>query len=181
MDTDRTPHPCSELLVALFLLGASSSCGSESNPETSPANAGPPGETRDDADDRQRDSAAQGVTPLPERRELEGGMVVEVRGDARGPAAAPGDALRLHLVGTLATDGTVITTTRSSGIPERFVLCSGDLIAGLEQALAGLRAGQVCTVRVPAALAYGEAGLGTVPPGADLIFEIEVVAVEPRR
>ena len=55
----------------------------------------------------------------------------------------------------------------------------GSLTAGLESAVASMRAGGVRVVYVPAALAFGDGGLtfpggGIVPPGADVVYETQV-------
>ncbi len=67
-----------------------------------------------------------------------------------------------------------------SGVrPLRFRRGAGAVIEGLERGLEGMRVGGRRTLRVPAALAYGRAGLGDrVPPLAALVVEVEVLAAE---
>ena len=56
------------------------------------------------------------------------------------------------------------------------------MIAGFKEALTDMQIGEKRWVRIPATLGYGERGAGNViPPGADLIFFIEIVAELPKR
>ena len=55
------------------------------------------------------------------------------------------------------------------------------MIAGWEEALAGVRQGTKLQIRIPAKLAYGPQGVPQkdIHPSAELIFKIEVLKVEP--
>ncbi len=70
-------------------------------------------------------------------------------------AAREGDLVTLHLTGTTG-DGTVFTTTEGHE-PLEVVLGSGILLPQLEEAITGLEPGEVGTLHLPAADAYGEA------------------------
>lgn len=56
----------------------------------------------------------------------------------------------------------------------QFKLGDGEVIKGWEQGFAGMRQGGTRTLRIPPALAYGEQGVGDIPGGADLEFEMEL-------
>ncbi|MEE8295400.1 MAG: FKBP-type peptidyl-prolyl cis-trans isomerase [Sphingomonadales bacterium] len=78
--------------------------------------------------------------------------------------------------GTL-TDGTVFDTTRDDGQPFTFPIVA--VIKGWQEALYLMQEGAIYQVFIPADLAYGNAGAGTsVPPGATLIFEVELLSVQ---
>lgn len=78
--------------------------------------------------------------------------------------------------GTL-TDGTVFDTTRDDGQPFTFPIVA--VIKGWQEALYLMQEGAIYQVFIPADLAYGQAGAGTsVPPGATLIFEVELLSVQ---
>jgi len=62
--------------------------------------------------------------------------------------------------------------------PFVFTLGAGQVIAGWEQGLVGMRVGGVRRLTVPPSLAYGESRIGSIPPNATLIFEVELTAVE---
>jgi hypothetical protein len=56
-------------------------------------------------------------------------------------------------------------------------LGNGEVIAGWEEGLVGMKAGGIRRLYIPAALAYGAQGTGPIPPNADLIFDVQVVSV----
>jgi len=62
--------------------------------------------------------------------------------------------------------------------PFSFPLGAGRVIQGWDQGVAGMKVGGKRTLIIPSALAYGESGAGSkIPPGSNLIFEVELVAV----
>lgn len=62
--------------------------------------------------------------------------------------------------------------------PFTFRLGAGQVIQGWEQGLPGMRVGGKRTLVIPASLAYGRAGSGTIPPDTALVFEVELVNVQ---
>ncbi len=69
-------------------------------------------------------------------------------------SAESGSAVRVHYTGTL-DDGNVFDTSRERE-PLEFTIGSGQLIKGFEDAVLGMTAGDVRTVKIPAAEAYGD-------------------------
>jgi FKBP-type peptidyl-prolyl cis-trans isomerase FkpA len=61
--------------------------------------------------------------------------------------------------------------------PMVFKLGAGSVIKGWDDGVRGMRVGGKRTLVVPSAMAFGKAGRASVPPGANLIFEIELVDV----
>jgi peptidylprolyl isomerase len=68
--------------------------------------------------------------------------------------AKAGDTVRVHYTGTLR-DGTEFDSSRGRE-PLEFTLGTGQVIAGFDQALAGMNVGDEKTVTIPAIEAYGE-------------------------
>jgi len=66
---------------------------------------------------------------------------------------ASGDTVRVHYTGTLA-DGTEFDSSAGRD-PLDFVLGSGQVIPGFDDAVAGLAVGESTTVTIPAGEAYG--------------------------
>ena len=64
-----------------------------------------------------------------------------------------GDTVRVHYIGTLE-DGTQFDSSRDSD-PMEFAMGQGQLIAGFENAVAGLAAGESCKVTLAPEEAYG--------------------------
>ena len=60
----------------------------------------------------------------------------------------------------------------------RYIVGTGHVIEGWDQGVPGMKAGGIRRLIIPPELAYGSQGQGPIPPGASLIFEIEVVEVE---
>jgi FKBP-type peptidyl-prolyl cis-trans isomerase 2 len=85
--------------------------------------------------------------------------------------AKQGDAVQIHYTGKLA-DGTVFDTSRERH-PLRFTIGNGQVIAGFEQAVVGMKTGETRTARIPVDLAYGPRrddmvvtmDRGQLPPG----------------
>ncbi|QNA90866.1 FKBP-type peptidyl-prolyl cis-trans isomerase [Massilia sp. Dwa41.01b] len=59
-----------------------------------------------------------------------------------------------------------------------FTLGQGQVIAGWEQGLPGMRVGGKRTLLIPASLAYGSGGRGPIPPNSGLVFDVELTKVE---
>lgn len=78
-------------------------------------------------------------------------------------------------------DGSSFDSSYERGKPFQCVIGTGRVIKGWDQGLMGMRVGGKRKLWVPAALAYGERGMGTrVPANANLLFEIELLEVLTR-
>ena len=64
------------------------------------------------------------------------------------------------------------------GEPLEFTLGMGQVIAGWEKGIAGMKLGEIRKLVVPAVMAYGENSLDGIPPNSDLYFEVELVHAE---
>ncbi|KAK9069380.1 hypothetical protein SSX86_011283 [Deinandra increscens subsp. villosa] len=91
--------------------------------------------------------------------------------------AHKGDRIKVHYRGKL-TDGTVFDSSFERGDPIEFELGSGQVIKGWDQGLLGMCVGEKRKLKIPAKMGYGEQGSPpTIPGGATLIFDTELVAV----
>jgi peptidylprolyl isomerase len=88
-----------------------------------------------------------------------------------GVPAGTGDLVEIELSGSLDT-GRRLRGARSF----RFTIGSGQVIAGLEQGVAGMRVGGRRVLVVPPELAFGRGGLrGEVPGGATLELMVQLL------
>ena len=82
----------------------------------------------------------------------------------------------VHYEGRLE-DGTVFDSSRSRDEPLVFQLGRGRVIPGWDEGIALMRLGETVRLTIPPALAYGERGAGPIPPGATLVFDVELLEV----
>ena len=75
--------------------------------------------------------------------------------------------------------GKQFDSTRTSGQPFSFIVGGGQVIKGWDQGVLGMQVGGRRRLTIPADLGYGDIGAGgVIPPGAALVFDIELVAIE---
>jgi FKBP-type peptidyl-prolyl cis-trans isomerase len=95
-----------------------------------------------------------------------------------GPEATPGRRVTVHYTGTLM-DGTKFESSKDHNQPYAFVLGRGEVIAGWDEGVKGMKVGGVRRLTVPARMAYGSHSRGDViPPNAALKFDVELLGVE---
>jgi peptidylprolyl isomerase/FKBP-type peptidyl-prolyl cis-trans isomerase FklB len=88
-----------------------------------------------------------------------------------------GDEVKVNYEGKLVS-GEVFDSSYARGVPAAMPLRG--LIKGWQEALQLMRPGDEWILYVPPNLGYGEEGAGgTIPPGAALIFRIELIGVLP--
>ena len=104
------------------------------------------------------------------------GLGVRVLQPGSGAPIRREDRVRVHYTGTLK-DGTVFDSSRTKGKPADFAVPY--LLPGLAAALTGLQPGARVEVFVPPVLGYGRIRAGNIPANSGLLFDVEVLAVNP--
>jgi FKBP-type peptidyl-prolyl cis-trans isomerase len=144
------------------LLGLLAACGSKP-PAAVPADSAVPA------------AAAPAVATLE---------VVELQAGSGAPIT-PGQKAVVQYTGwlyeTSAPDkkGKEFDSSSNSGKPFSFVVGTGQVIKGWDQGVLGMKVGGRRRLTIPAELGYGDVGAGgVIPPGAALVFDVELVAVE---
>ena len=106
----------------------------------------------------------------------------------QGAEASPGATVTVHYTGWMYDHtrpdkkGAEFDSSRKGGQPFSFVLGQKQVIAGWDQGVTGMKAGGQRRLVIPSALAYGDRGAGRViPPGATLVFDVELLEVQPLR
>ena len=97
-------------------------------------------------------------------------------GPAAGLRPKPADEVKVNYEGKLL-DGQVFDSSYARGMP--VVMTLRDLVPGWIEALQLMRPGDEWQLYVPPSLGYGDKGAGPIPPGAVLVFKIELIDVLP--
>jgi FKBP-type peptidyl-prolyl cis-trans isomerase len=105
-----------------------------------------------------------------------GTLVIDDLVIGTGATAAVGDTVTVNYVGTL-TNGVKFDSSYDRGQPYPFRIGAGQVIAGWDQGVPGMKVGGKRRLTIPPSLAYGSQGNGPIPPNATLVFEIELMSI----
>jgi len=95
-----------------------------------------------------------------------------------GTEAVAGSTVLAHYVGVAHSTGQEFDASWNRGEPLSFRLGVGQVIAGWDQGIAGMRVGGRRTLTIPPHLGYGESGAGSAIKGGEtLIFVVDLVDV----
>jgi FKBP-type peptidyl-prolyl cis-trans isomerase FklB len=106
---------------------------------------------------------------------LPSGMQYEILKEGTGAKPKPTSKVTTHYHGTL-TDGKVFDSSVERGEPATFPV--NGVIKGWQEILVMMPEGSKWKVYIPAALAYGNRAVGSIPANSILIFEIELLKIE---
>lgn len=108
--------------------------------------------------------------PAPEE------LVVETLKKGDGPVVTASDTPRVHYTGVLWEDGEVFDSSWEKGASAAFSLDA--VVPGFAQAIEGQTVGSQVLAVIPPEHGYGDAGSGTIPGGATLVFVIDILGIE---
>lgn len=121
-------------------------------------------------------AAALGVD-LPASTRTTTGLYYRDLAVGTGATVAAGQTIAVRYTGWLA-NGTQFDGTAPGGPTASFRIGVGQLIAGWDQGIPGMRVGGRRQLILPPALGYGAQGSGPIPPNAILVFNVEVVSAQ---
>ena len=105
------------------------------------------------------------------------GLEIEDQIIGNGDEAVAGQSVEVHYTGWL-TDGTEFASSHNRNQTFSFKLGAGQVIAGWDQGVAGMKVGGTRKLTIPPDMGYGERGAGgVIPPNATLIFKVELISV----
>jgi peptidylprolyl isomerase len=94
-----------------------------------------------------------------------------------GKEASAGDTVEVHYVGVAYSTGEEFDASWNRGEPLRFRLGAGQVIAGWDQGVQGMKVGGRRQLIIPPGLGYGNRGAGNaIRPGETLIFVCDLVS-----
>ena len=111
---------------------------------------------------------------LPGARNTASGLVLFELTPGTGDRPTATDRIRVHYHGTLR-DGSVFDSSVDRGTPVEFAL--NQVIGCWQETLPKMREGGKSRVVCPSDTAYGDQGRPGIPPGAALVFEIELLEI----
>ncbi len=101
-----------------------------------------------------------------------------------GPQATSGRDITVHYTGWLYDEkaaghhGRKFDSSRDRNEPFSFRLGGGQVIRGWDEGFAGMKVGGLRTLVIPPDMGYGQRGAGgVIPPGATLVFDVELLDV----
>ncbi len=130
---------------------------------------------------------------------LESGLEMAFINDGDGEKPKDTDVVSLYYEGYF-TDGRIFDTnkaevakklgiydTRRAADPRGYAPMempyseNAQLIAGFKEGVTNMKIGDKAVLFIPPHLGYGERGGGPIPPNSDLIFQIELVAIQAKK
>ena len=112
----------------------------------------------------------------PNAKTTASGLLYETTKKGKGATPKAGNRVEVHYVGTLL-DGSKFDSSHDHGRPFVFPVGRGQVIAGWDEGLMLMKAGEKCTLIIPPELGYGAHGAGgEIPPNAWLVFEVELLS-----
>jgi FKBP-type peptidyl-prolyl cis-trans isomerase FklB len=105
---------------------------------------------------------------------LPSGLQYRVITEGTGTSPKADDTVTVNYRGTFI-DGTEFDSSYKRGKPSSFQV--NGVIAGWTEALQMMKPGSKWQLFVPSELAYGQRGMGRIPPNSTLIFEVELVSL----
>jgi peptidylprolyl isomerase len=106
------------------------------------------------------------------------GLQYIIFSEGDGELPQEGEVVSVHYTGWLE-DGTEFDSSRSRGTPFQFAVGRGMVIPGWDEGVALLPIGTEARLIIPPDLAYGAQGRPGIPPDSTLVFDVELLSVQP--
>lgn len=163
--------------LALLLLAG---CGQDTNTTPEPTSTAPA-----DAAPAQAMEETSMTESTAEQVELAPGLKSTTTVAGTGAVAASGQNVEVHYTGWLYDPeadggrGDKFDSSVDRGQTFSFPLGAGRVIKGWDEGVAGMQIGEKRELLISPEMGYGERGAGSViPPGATLLFEVELLGIQ---
>lgn len=105
-------------------------------------------------------------------------LVIEDLEEGEGEEASVGATVSVHYVGVAWSSGEQFDASWDRGSHFSFPLGAGQVIAGWDEGVAGMRVGGRRQLTIPPHLGYGARGAGgVIKPNETLVFVVDLVSV----
>ncbi|WP_319461738.1 FKBP-type peptidyl-prolyl cis-trans isomerase [Micromonospora sp. RTP1Z1] len=105
-------------------------------------------------------------------------LVIEDITVGEGPQAQPGQLASVHYVGVAHSTGREFDASWNRGESFEFPLGGGQVIAGWDQGVVGMKVGGRRRLTIPPHLGYGSRGAGgAIKPNETLVFVVDLLGV----
>lgn len=109
--------------------------------------------------------------------------IIKESTDANAQSPKKGMVVTVHYTGWLADkDGKPMMDKKfdssvDRGTPFQFVIGVGQVIRGWDEGVMQMKVGEKRRLVIPAELAYGSRGVGSIPANATLVFDVDLISV----
>ena len=128
-----------------------------------------------------QDKSKEPILPVPDIYKSTGPVTSLEKTDlvpGTGATVKSGDCLVVKYYGTLAASGTKFDENFTQPTGFEFLIGNGSVIQGWDQGLIGMKAGGMRRLVIPAQLAYGSSGSGSIPANSDLVFVVKLLRIQ---
>jgi peptidylprolyl isomerase len=102
-------------------------------------------------------------------------LVVQPLIEGDGAEVESGQDITVHYTGVLWDGGEQFDSSWEGGSPATFNIGTGAVIPGWDKGLVGQKVGSQVLLVIPPADGYGDAGQGSIPAGATLVFVVDIL------
>ena len=117
---------------------------------------------------------------FPNARQNASGLVYIIEKQGENIKPQNGEKMTIHYRGSFLSDGKQFDSSYDRGQPMEFTYKVNRMIPGFEEGLGMLGKGAKAKLIIPYFMAYGKDGRpGAIPPYSDLVFDVEVLNLQP--
>jgi peptidylprolyl isomerase len=168
------------MLIALCAAFAVVGCGGddEDSGTTTEATATESTESGESGDAASGEKTKPDTTVPKDAPQPKGKLVFQDVEKGSGKTAKKGDEVTVHYVGVNFKDGEEFDASWDRGEPFTFSLGAGEVIAGWDQGVEGMKVGGRRELIIPPNLGYGAEGTESIPPNETLYFVVDLLEVK---